>query len=57
MRFSAALTSLLPVTQPVREVARVVRATPAPAEPETIELIPRDLPLELDQRVRLIGEW
>ena len=58
MRFSAAIQPQQPLRTPaVAEVIRrlisrepAARAEPAPPRAE-------DLPVDLDQRVRLIGEW
>lgn len=58
MRFSAAIHPQLPLRTPA--VAEIIRrlvssqpiANPQPALPRE-----EDLPVDLDQRVRLIGEW
>jgi len=61
MRFSAALTLPLPMQLRARtaeEAARLFEFAPQ-ALPTDDELrsIPMELPLDLDQRVRAIGEW
>lgn len=58
MRFSAAIKSQQPLRTPAANelVRRFVRSEPVkrsePAPPRADEL-----PVDLDQRVRLIGEW
>jgi len=61
MRFSAAIQSQRPLhtdaaTDLVRRIVSVPLAQPQPAETAPAE---RDLllPVDLDQRVRLVGEW
>jgi len=58
MRFSAAIQPPSPLRTPAvaetvrRLVSRELAPRPQPAPPHA-----EDLPLDLDQRVRLIGEW
>ena len=58
MRFSAAIHPLPPLRKPAAPhiLPRVAANEPAPrrpAEPARTD----DLPVDLDQRVRLVGEW
>lgn len=56
MRFSNAFTQPLPVRDPAADAVRRLLAAPghdAPAAPQP----ERELPQDLDQRVREIGEW
>jgi hypothetical protein len=58
MRFSAALQQIARLAQapaaPPAEPARAAQhANPQQAAPK----LPPELPVDLDQRVRLIGEW
>jgi hypothetical protein len=57
MRFSAAITLPLPFRVPASEPA--LRAAAPLAEPQPAQPQPaaRELPQELDQRVRELGEW
>jgi hypothetical protein len=57
MRFSAAITLPLPLRMPASEPVQrssVEPAQPQPAQPQPAQ---RELPQELDQRVRELGEW
>ena len=58
MRFSAALQQVArlakaPVSLPAEPARATPQAKPQPAAPKP----PEELPADLDQRVRLIGEW
>jgi hypothetical protein len=56
MRFSASLQHILRQAQaprPLRPVADEQSDVPRQVSPE----LPEELPIDLDQRVRLIGEW
>lgn len=57
MRFSAAITLPLPFRVPVSEVA--ARPSSEAVEPKQAlpQPAPRELPQDLDQRVRELGEW
>ena len=60
MRFSAAFTRHpVAVRRPDAPVVRPRTAAPVPAVPRMKQepLPARELPLDLDQRVRLVGEW
>jgi hypothetical protein len=62
MRFSSVFPSRLPQRQAARQ-ERAVRGGPhvpvAPVAPAVVEsaALPQDPPDDLDERVRLIGEW
>ena len=58
MRFSAAIQPQPPLRTPaVAElIRRLVSPEPAPRAP-AMPLRTDDLPADLDQRVRLVGEW
>jgi hypothetical protein len=58
MRFSTALTLPQPLIAPAID-ALVRRVTGEAAQPqaEPVQAPPRELPEDLDQRVRLLGEW
>jgi len=59
MRFAAAVSrpseSRARATEPDRPTAGADEGKPAEAQPETKKTT--ELPLDLDQRVRLVGEW
>ncbi len=60
MRFSAAIQSPLPLRTPAAAdfLRRLVTGKPAPAQaPQAAQVRVEDLPADLDQRVRLVGEW
>jgi hypothetical protein len=58
MRFSAAIQPKQPLRTPaVTDVIRRLVSSETPARSEARPLHAEDLPLDLDQRVRLIGEW
>jgi hypothetical protein len=56
MRFSASLQHILRQAQAPRPPGPVAAEQPAQPQQVTTEL-PQELPADLDQRVRLIGEW
>jgi hypothetical protein len=58
MQFSASLQHIL--RQATAQAPRPLRPGPdeqSPAPQQAGTELPRELPAELDQRVRLIGEW
>lgn len=57
MRFSAALTLPMPLRMPASDPAVRPVVEPAEAQPESPQPVWRELPQELDQRVRELGEW
>lgn len=58
MRFSAAIKSQPPLRTPaVTELARRVVASEPVSRREQVPPRAEELPVDLDQRVRLIGEW
>lgn len=57
MRFSAALTLPLSFRLPVSAPAARPSTPAAEAQPAQPLPVPRELPQELDQRVRELGEW
>jgi len=58
MHFSASLQHILRQAQAPRPLpTRPVAAEQSPTPPKAGGEAPQELPAELDQRVRLIGEW
>lgn len=60
MRFSAAIQAPLPLRTPAATdfLRRLVAGKPALAQsPQAAQVRVEDLPADLDQRVRLVGEW
>jgi len=59
MRFSAAIQPQQPLRAPAAAefIRRLVAGVQQPAQPQPAPRRAEDLPADLDQRVRLIGEW
>jgi hypothetical protein len=58
MRFSAAIHTQLPLRTPAAaELLRRLAAGEPVQRPQPAPPRAEDLPVDLDQRVRLIGEW
>ena len=58
MRFPAATAPNPPLRSVTELVRRAVTPKPAPApRTETPPQRPDEMPLDLDERVRLVGEW
>lgn len=58
MRFSAAIQTQMPLRTPAAAelIRRLVSGEPVP-RPQPLPQRVEDLPADLDQRVRLVGEW
>lgn len=59
MRFSAAIQPRPPLRTPAAAefIRRLLAAKPIERQEPPLPRADEDLPLDLDQRVRLIGEW
>lgn len=57
MRFSAAIQQIARLGQAPAKPADAARVEPLPPLRQPVPEPPRDLPADLDQRVRLVGEW